>query len=115
PDFNNDHGIRVNLPLVLPMLLAEREAELEAEVLPSELTLLSEPVPLSDTTAKSIRLEFGLTIMSSICPICPPEASFTWAPISLVARNGCADRPVALMCRLVQFFSESLDAELSCD
>lgn len=97
------------LGLVLP---PELLLGLELELLPNELLeepeelddglvlapeLLLEALELSDRIAKSIRPEFGFTIVSLIVPRVSPLEPVTLAPMSWLAlRSWCPMRPVAL-------------------
>ncbi len=82
-----------------PRLLLELSLLLELPVEdPLGLLLLPEllPLELSERTAKSMRPEVGLIIVSLIVPSVTPDEPVTLAPISWLARNSwCPMRPVA--------------------
>ena len=80
------------LPLLgLVLLLLDDELPLGLVLLPELL------LELSESTANSIRPEFGLMMVSLIVPRLSPEEPVTVAPVNWLARTCCcAERPVAL-------------------
>ncbi len=77
---------------------ALEEVPVEAELLELELPELLPELPdeLSEITAKSIRPEAGLMIVSLMVPNVSPEEPVTLAPVSWLAlMSWCPMRPVA--------------------
>ncbi len=86
------------LELLLPRLLLEELGLLELpDDEPLGLLLLPElPLEFSDSTAKSMRPEVGLMIVSLTVPRVSPEEPVTLAPISWLARSSWPlMRPIA--------------------
>jgi hypothetical protein len=81
-----------------PLLLEEPGVAELPEEAPPGLVLLPEllPLELSEITAKSIRPEAGLMMVSLIVPSVSPEEPVRLAPINWLARISCCPmRPVA--------------------